>query len=250
MDHAFRSIMRRTDGHTAAEPRCICLRLPGNRKRTSSYAEPQTVPPLAASHSKQNLSSPKSKARVPHGDKGQAHTAPARSWSRNCLTIGTIPPSSTANPSPSAYALSNRAGHDCTTRLFVSSASNVMRATASGPATSSSAAISSRTVVVKPGRQTTRVCGRNAEPGTRRACRKFAIVVSGLATQSWRSSSGESGELPMGHVLGRPCSGSRMIPAEETVSENEHASMEGNWRTRDEGRGRGGGCAGTHDDRG
>lgn len=130
----------------------------------------------------------------------------------NRCTIGTIPPSSTTNPKLSAYALSNRAGHDPTMRRFVASSSKRMRATASGPAMRSSALSSSRTVAVKPGRQTTRVCAAKAEAGTDRARIKLRTVVSGLASQSASASSaGEVRLSPMGHVVSAPWRGSRMI---------------------------------------
>ena len=149
-------------------------------------------------------------------DGPQDEVAFSSSWNRR--TTGTSPSSSTTKPSPSAYALSKRDGHEDTTRRFSGSSSKRMSATASGPATTSSAAISSRTVTVKPGRQTTRVCGRKAVEGTRRAMTRFWIVTSGLAIQTGRSSSGEVSELPMGQVAGRPWRGSRMMPVQDYES--------------------------------
>ena len=147
--------------------------------------------------------------------KSISYAIPASTSFLNCRTIGSMPPSSTTKPRLNGYVLSKAAGQEETIRLLIGSSLNFTRSRAFWPPTFKSASSSSLTLAVKPGRQTTRVCGRNFSAGTCLAMTKFLMVVSGDASHAFRDeSSGESRELPMGQIASCPFRGSRMIPGE------------------------------------
>lgn len=139
--------------------------------------------------------------QIPPFTETTRYAIPGTTSSLNLLTTSNIPPSSTWNPNPTAYPLSNTAGQLDTTLLFVSSSSNCTNFKASSPSTSRNTSSSSRMEVVNPGKQTTRVCERNENAGTWDAMTRFVIVVWVEATQILREPrAGDSRESPIGQT--------------------------------------------------